>query len=212
LLYGETLMELNRPRDAEGPLGLAIKLGRPSAHAYRARGLARVMQNKHEEAVDDYARAIELAPDAATHVSRGFAYLVVEAPKMALRDFEQALRLDPKSASAYAGRGFVRAVLGDYRTGVADAEKALERGASPSLIYHAARVYAQAVARAPSRAAVRTRYQDRAVKLLEQAVEKQPLGKRAGFWKSTVLRDTALNPIRDAGGYRRLVRLYGSGR
>ena len=58
--------------------------------------------------------------DAATHDSRGLAYLKMGQPDAAINDFNSALRVDPKLASALYGRGLARLKNGDKAGGDAD--------------------------------------------------------------------------------------------
>ena len=83
--------------------------------------------------------------DARFHAARGRAYLALAAFKLALRDFEEALKRDPASAEGYAGRGFARVKLGEWRKGAADARKAVQcKPLTAYVFYSAACTLAQA--------------------------------------------------------------------
>jgi tetratricopeptide (TPR) repeat protein len=199
-----------RYEEAVRSLGLYLRLGRPEAAIYRARGLARAKLGDYGGAADDYTRALGIEPDAATQAARGWIYLVAfEAPVLALRDFEEAIRLEPDRGDPYNGRGNARLWLGrDPEAAVADAETALRLGPTePRLLFNAARVFALAVGaidvRSPDReprAGTRARYQARALQLLHQALETGPPQQRASFWES-IASDSALNPIRQCRGF-----------
>ena len=131
---------------------------------------------------------------AAGHTSSPGRY------QLARRDFDEAIRLDPASGDAYGGRGSTLAALGDHREAVLDAEESLRHGdIEAHLVYTAARTMAQAAQSAakeprprgkPDLNAIRA-YQDRAVKLLRQAIEQTPREARAAFWRDVVEPDPA---------------------
>jgi eukaryotic-like serine/threonine-protein kinase len=136
---------------------------------------------------------------------RGWVYVVAAAPRLARRDFEEVIRLDPSSADAHNGRGAARLRLGEHRQAVADAEKAVSVGEpTADLFYKAARVHALAavVVSAEARAdgqeslLLITRYQDRAMELLREAIRRLPADQRATFVKDVVLGDPDLRTLR----------------
>ncbi len=121
--------------------------------------------------------------------------MIVEAPKLALRDFELAIKLDPRNGDAYNGRGFVRASMGRYREAVQDAAEALKHGpTTPRLLYNAARIYAQCP---PS-------YRERALELIEKALQSLPAEERRAFWSTHVRSDAALATLRRHPTFARL--------
>jgi tetratricopeptide (TPR) repeat protein len=189
------------------------------AGVYQTRGLVRAKLGNHLGAVDDYTRALEMAPDAATHAQRGWELLLaLDAPTLALRDFEAVIKSNPKNGEAYNGRGLCRVRLGPYREAVADAEEALRRGPpTPFLLYNAARIYSLAAARieleAGGKPDVQTRerrrqHEERAMTILGQALEALPAPQREKFWHDSVEKDLALGPIRPRDGYKQLAAKY----
>jgi tetratricopeptide (TPR) repeat protein len=211
LSLGTALVELKRAEDAVRAFNAYLKQGAPKSEVYEARGLARIKLHDYAAAVADFSRALELEPRSARLLTyRGKAYLSQDAPKLALPDFEQALRQEPKNADALTGRGNARVKLGLLREATADAEEALGVGKrTPALVYHAARIYAQAVGKLdadPRQASpwVRSRYQDRAVQLLRQAIDLLPAGERAAFWQEYVRADAAMTAIRTHSGFTQL--------
>jgi hypothetical protein len=98
--------------------------------------------------------------------------------------------------------------LGDLHNGLADADKALKgEPKEPRLWYQAARVYAQAAAHLQAKpgqearqAAIRSHYQERAVKLLRTALSLVPVAERPAYWREHVMQDAALYPIRSRLG------------
>jgi tetratricopeptide (TPR) repeat protein len=221
---GEVLLEQRRYAEAAAAFdGYLEKGGTASAAVYRQRGLARAKFGRHEEAIEDYGRALEAKPKdeekAPLHLYRGQEYLALGALQPALRDFEEAVRLEPDNADAYLGRAHVRVKLGDARGAVADAERAVKgEPKEPRLWYAAARLCVQAGEQKaePGKEAVqarlRTEYQARAVALLETALALVPAGERQGHWRDNVLKDAALYPLRRLPEFDRLAARYGGGK
>ncbi len=139
---------------------------------------------------------------------RGWAYLVYESPKLALADFEAAIKLDPADGDAYSGRGTARVRLGDSALGPwptpvrhsitpkrTRESCTMPRGsmpwrprARPPIAGGNGREAGLPVAR----------YQDVAVDLIREALERQPPEKRAAFWRDTIQPDPALKAIQTA--------------
>ncbi len=119
-------------------------------------------------------------------------------------DFQEAIRRDPSNADAYNGRGYARLRLGEYRDGVADAERALSLGeTTPDLTFKAARVYALAAvvvtasARKSGQDSVRlvSRYQGRAAGLLRETIRRLPPDRRDSFVSDVIHLDPALRML-----------------
>jgi serine/threonine protein kinase/tetratricopeptide (TPR) repeat protein len=227
LRRGEILLALERHEEAVGAFDkylLQVEKGREAPAVYRLRGLARAWLLDYAGAVEDYTRALGVARDPALLALRGQAYLFQDALTPALHDFQEALSIDRANGDAYNGRAFVHARRGQYRQAVADANQALdcapENARDPRLLCNAARVFAQAAGGIDAERGRSTRpvleerstYQDRAVRLLRQALELQHPGERRAFWRKIIVPDRALDPIRRPGsGYRELEAEYGRG-
>src|SRR5262249_43552952 len=147
---GRALLALGRYEQAERSFDQYLRQGgEEKSDLFRGRGLARMKLGKYPEAVDDYTRALEHAPDADIYQHRGWAHFFADAWKLALRDFSKAIELGPEAGDAYTGRGLARVMLGGYRGAVADAEAALRRKPStPEMMHNIARIFPPAVARA----------------------------------------------------------------
>jgi tetratricopeptide (TPR) repeat protein len=195
---------------------------KPLAVVYRMRGLARASLGKQHlpATIEDFTMALVREPnDWLAHVQRGWAYLACNDNSLAERDFGNAIQLNPENAEAYLGRGHSRARQGRIANAAKDAEEAIRRGPkTPSLLHQAARVYAQAAAcldhaverfdRGAER--TRTRYQDRAVELVEAAVESLPNdAARSAFWRDQIDPDKGLDSIRRSWKFERLQQKYG---
>jgi tetratricopeptide (TPR) repeat protein len=193
--------------------------GRKSlADVFQAHALTSIRLGKHAEAIEDYTQALALQPkNARLLTSRGWEYLLSDAPKLALRDFEAALKLDKASPDAYNGRGCARIKLGQYAKAVQDAEEAVRLGKqTPRTLHGAARIFAQVVNRMdtdPNQrnlAALETRsaYQDRALTLLREALAQTPAAERAAFWRAYVKPDSSFDAVRRSTTYARLALEY----
>jgi tetratricopeptide (TPR) repeat protein len=188
-------------------------VGPKMAAAYRGRGLARDNLKQHADAIQDYGRALEIEPDAYTHASRGWAYLAIGAHEPALKDFDSAIRLNPERAEPHSGQGLALVKVGKHPEGVAAASTALRLGPDSSrLEYNACRVFAQAVARLDREPRTRANQETRreylhlAMTSLRQAFQMPPpAGESRVTWRQQILRDPALEPIRNDPGFARLV-------
>jgi tetratricopeptide (TPR) repeat protein/predicted Ser/Thr protein kinase len=185
--------------------------GQAKSDIFRGRGLARMKLGKYPDAVDDYTRALEAAPDADIYQHRGWAHFFADAWKLALRDFAKAIELDPAAADAHVGRGLARVMLGDYRQAVADAEAAVCRQpGTPEMMHNVACIFAQAVAGAEAdrheadRQSLTGRYRRRALEAVRQTLTMVRPEERLTFWQDKVLPDPALAPIRKDAEFQRL--------
>jgi serine/threonine protein kinase/tetratricopeptide (TPR) repeat protein len=187
--------------------GEALKLGKPTAEAYRARGRARTKLGDFAGAADDYTLALGLEPDHAdTLALRGWDHVFSDAEQLALRDFEQVIALSKDSGEGYAGRGYARSRT-HPREAVADARAAARLGAhDPRVLSNAARVLARAAESSDRQAqAFRAEWRRQAVALIEQALAELPSPEQQrSFWQSYVGPDRDLLPLRYDDGYKRL--------
>ncbi len=184
----------------------AIAKGKKSAVFYELRGLAEAKHDNCPGAIRDYGLALEIRPgDPHLLNDRGWAYLQFDSPKLAVVDFEAALKIDPADANAYSGRGTAQARLGNYRAAVADARAALHFGKTdPRLIYNAARIYSLAASLAAAERGPNSRsaltlaagYQDIALQLIREAIQREAPADRAAFWRDIIQPDPALSAIR----------------
>ena len=182
---------MKRHDDVIRSCDILIALGKESAAIHERRGLARVETRDFPGAIEDFSRAMALGGDRPKLMRhRGWVYVVTDAPRLAWQDFEEAIQLDPSGADAYNGRGAARLRLGEHRQAVADAERAVSLGGpTADLFYKAARVHALAAAVVSAEARTNaqeslplvTRYQDRAVGLLREAIRRIPADRRACF-------------------------------
>ena len=184
----------------------AVLKARPTAEVFELRGLAKDRRKDFSGAIDDYTQALARRPDQPRLWNRrGWTHLVTNAVQLALEDFERAIRLDASDGDAYSGRGSARALLGQHRAAIADAEESLRHGTPDARRdYIAGRIYVRAALAAANEVrqagcaavALTASYQDRAVTLIGDAVRRTPPGQRAAFVRDQVFTDPALRPIR----------------
>jgi serine/threonine-protein kinase len=219
-ICGRALLALGRYEQAAEAFDEYLrKGGAKTTDLFRGSGLARMKLGKYPEAVEDYTRALELAPDADIYQHRGWAHFFSDAWKLALRDFSKAIELDPTAGDAYAGRGLARVVLGDYRGAVADAEAALLRKpATAEMMHNIACIFAQAVARVEAdlhekdRQPLAERYCARALKAVHETLAMLRPEERLSFWQDKLLPDAALMPIRNHAEFKQFEEQYGQRR
>ena len=93
----------------------------PASTCTSGRCWTRTILGPLQGALEDCNKVLQSRPnDAATHDSRGLAYLKMGQAGAAIDDFNSALRVDPKMASALYGRGLARLKNGDKAGGNAD--------------------------------------------------------------------------------------------
>ena len=106
----------------------AVALAPEDAQAHLELGRSLVQAGMHEQAIDSFTAAIELAPQLAPAFEwRGFCHATMRSTAAALADFDQALLLNPEPAWAWFARGEVRAGQRDLRGAAADFAQALQR-------------------------------------------------------------------------------------
>jgi tetratricopeptide (TPR) repeat protein len=96
------------------------------AQALGQRAECHALDREFEDALEDFARALELAPDnASLNAARGQTLRVLGRLEDALRDFDRAIELAPNSESALASRGVILQRLGRLDEAVADLTRAI---------------------------------------------------------------------------------------
>lgn len=98
-----------------------------NAAVWSNRGNSRVSQNKLEEALADFNKSIELAPNVTDpYLNRGTALEGLGRWDEAIADYNHILELDPNDAMAYNNRGNAEAGLGKWQEAIADYQKSAE--------------------------------------------------------------------------------------
>lgn len=100
----------NSPR-----LPLSVSVVMESAKAYLKKGQELLDEDKFQEALSEFKRALELAPNLpGLHFSIGFIYERQKDYFKAFREYEKELKLNPASANAELGLGRLYAEQGGY--------------------------------------------------------------------------------------------------
>jgi tetratricopeptide (TPR) repeat protein len=209
---GHALLSLGKCEPAETSFDQYLrKGGEEKSDLFRARGQARMKLGRYPEAVDDYTRALERAPDADIYQHRGWAHFFSDAWKLALRDFSKAIELDPEAGDAYTGRGLARVMLGQYKEAVADTEASLLRKPrTPEMMHNIACILAQASVHAAAdlqeedRQSLAESYRRRALEAVHRTLTILSPKERSSFWQDKILPDVALTPLRNDAEFKRL--------
>ena len=103
-------------------------LGTPLAdRAWRNRGVAHYKAGRHDAALADFERALELDPKSAeAWMTRGTLFMRTARTERALADFDRALALDARHVEALGRRCVVRMRLKRLDDALADCAKAAE--------------------------------------------------------------------------------------
>ncbi|MGH6816464.1 MAG: tetratricopeptide repeat protein [Hyphomicrobiaceae bacterium] len=99
------------------------------SHAYASRALAFSLKGRHDDAIRDYDRAIELIPDFAVALNnRAWAYFKSGRAEQGRDDVERSLLLDPSSGHSYDTRAHIRQWTGDLDGALLDYNAAIRFG------------------------------------------------------------------------------------
>ena len=78
-------------------------------------------------AIDDYSRAIEIAPRyVSPYINRGIAYAKLGNYSQAIKDYDKAIEIKPRYSSLYNNRGNAFIHLGNYSQAIKDYSRAIE--------------------------------------------------------------------------------------
>jgi len=110
--------------------GLIVRNGRKHlfAQAYYNRGVTYNDLGKHDLAIRDYTKAIELRPDyPEAYNNRGNTYGELSGKHdLAIRDYTKAIELRPDFAEAYYNRGVTYNDLGKHALAVRDCNRVID--------------------------------------------------------------------------------------
>ena len=96
------------------------------AEAYSNRGIAYAKLNKHEQAIEDFSKAIALNPNLAeAYSNRGLTYAELNKHERAIEDYDRTIELNPNYAKAYYNRGIAYAKLNKHERAIEDYGKAI---------------------------------------------------------------------------------------
>jgi adenylate cyclase len=106
----------------------AIELAPNSAYAHDAYGILYFsLMGRHEEAIAELRRAVELDPVAVLYLSDlGWVYYMAHRYEPAIESFQRALELEPGAVDAHKGLGEVYVQKGMYNEAIAHMQKFVE--------------------------------------------------------------------------------------
>lgn len=115
--------------DPEQPMGDSSKVPtdeeRDQASELRSLAVTHYSEQRYEDAVADYEKAILLNPtNSLFYAKRGQAYLKLNKPNACIRDCNRALELNCDSAAAYKFRGRANRLLGNWEAAAKDLRQA----------------------------------------------------------------------------------------
>ncbi|TPX14424.1 uncharacterized protein E0L32_005388 [Thyridium curvatum] len=102
-------------------------LGEYEAFAYNMRGTFRCLRGKHEEALADLSKSIELDPSLTqSYIKRASMNLELGAPDKAEEDFEKALKQNSTDADIYYHRAQLHFIKGEFSEAAKDYQKSID--------------------------------------------------------------------------------------
>ena len=93
----------------------ALKLNDKLARAYNLRATIERSVGETAKAIDDFSRAVALAPNLDNYFQRAATYQMINDHRHALADFDEALNISPGESHTHFARAQSRAALGDYK-------------------------------------------------------------------------------------------------
>lgn len=104
---------------------------------YIRRGNRAFDEGCQKEAMEEYSKAIELAPnDAVAYYNRGIVYKSLGQHEKAIKDYDKAIELAPNYADAFYNRGNVYKNIGQYEKAIKDYDKAIEMNPNDAEAYN----------------------------------------------------------------------------
>lgn len=134
-LVPSTTRELVTRSSSLAKRGLALaesELNRQEAEVYFNRGkknanLATATREKHQEAIQDFTKAIHLNPKyVEAYQSRAISYMVLEKAKKAIQDCTKAIHLNPQDSFSYILRALIYRESGRHLRAIQDFTQGIE--------------------------------------------------------------------------------------
>jgi tetratricopeptide (TPR) repeat protein len=124
---GIAFFQLNEIEKAQADLEQAIQLGTKDGSAFINLGHVLQRQGLMQDALQNYSKGIEHAPDMALpYIERSSVLMEMQQFNDAAADLEKAIALDPKSPEAYNNRGVLLRMQSKYEEAIKDYSKAIE--------------------------------------------------------------------------------------
>lgn len=115
---GSVYTEIKEYDKALALFAAALEKNPNDAAAYSCRGIAYAQMGRPEEAVKDFTKAIEIAPDAMDYNNRGNAYRELKQYDLAHADLEKSYAMDPKNEALWDTMGMLAYDEGHYEDAV----------------------------------------------------------------------------------------------
>ncbi|TVR23645.1 MAG: hypothetical protein EA396_02865 [Anaerolineaceae bacterium] len=139
-LYQMRIRSLMNKHDYSGVLTESERILRNKPDytlAYLHRAIAHHNMDRLSEAADDYERFIESNPrNLPAYANLAEVYISLRQPARAAELYDDAINQNARFAPAYAGRGFLRAMGGDFDAGLDDAERAVKLAPDQPGVYY----------------------------------------------------------------------------
>ena len=131
---GAARLSQGRPESALKYLSLAIRLDPTNHLALSARAKLHGGQDRHDLALDDWRKALQLQPNdptyrsgiASAYFARGVAYMSSRNVEPAISDLTSAIQFDPRLPNAHAQRAAALLAKGDHISALSDLNQALQ--------------------------------------------------------------------------------------
>jgi serine/threonine-protein kinase len=108
-------------------LTAALALHQDASQVWGTLGARLSNVERHDEALDAFARAIDIQPAASTfHLNQGITLAKMGRPREAIEAYNEALALDPENATIWYQRGVARYALRDFANAVEDWKRCAE--------------------------------------------------------------------------------------
>lgn len=118
-------------------LSSLINRGSMDSTVWSQRGIYYHNLRRFAEAIEDFNRAAELAPnDAVVFFNRGFSLHLLKRDEDAVKDFNRAIELQPDLVIAYHRRGNTFASLGDWKLALKDLDYAITLESNDADIFY----------------------------------------------------------------------------
>ncbi len=112
--------------------------------SWNSRGMAQLIKNNPQQALDDFRSALELNPTSTTTL-QNIAVIwadYLDDPRESISAFDKIVQLKPDDATAIATRGVYRGRVGQRREAHSDAQAALRISRTADTLYRVAGIFA----------------------------------------------------------------------
>jgi Flp pilus assembly protein TadD len=106
----------------------AIRIRPDYADAYYNRALIYAKQNRYQQALDDYHKAISLKPSWKALNNRGNIYKRLGQYKQAIEDYNRAIKIEMRYPGLFVNRASAYFNNGDIKSGCSDLQRACDLG------------------------------------------------------------------------------------